>query len=98
MKPNKIIDDLVEEFETTWSDFIGDIEFHEAFAHLAEDSEAPLVLPEMAKWLRTTLTLAYQEGRCSVLAEQNHETRKLLDGFAHPKDCEMCRPINEERA
>jgi len=47
------------------------------------------------------LEVVYIEGRCSVLAEMNHEQKKLLDGFAHPKDCELChlpdRPINSER-
>ena len=50
------INKIVEEFESTWSNYIGDIEFGEAFAHLAQDPEVPLVLPEMAHWLRTTLT------------------------------------------
>jgi hypothetical protein len=56
MKDSQEIERIVEEFESTWSDFIGDIEFGEAFAHLAQDPEVPFVLPEMAHWLRTTLT------------------------------------------
>lgn len=31
-----------------------------------------------------------QKGREEVLEEINHEQRKLLDGFAHPKDCKFC--------
>jgi hypothetical protein len=56
LKDYQEIERIVEEFESTWSDFIGDIEFSEAFAHLAQDPEVPFVLPEMAHWLRTTLT------------------------------------------
>ena len=82
MTQNKTINDLVEELKDWgWSTEGG----KEAFRHAQIDM------------VRQSLTLAYQEGRCSVLAELNHETRQLLDGFAHPKDCEMCRPINEER-
>ena len=53
--PNEI-EATVAEFEKYWSDFIGDIEFGEAFTHIAQDPEVPYVLPEMAHWLRTTLT------------------------------------------
>ena len=43
----------------------------------------------------------YQAGRGSILTELVHEERKFFDGFAHPKDCELChlpdRPLNSER-
>lgn len=32
------------------------------------------------------------EGRFEAYKEQIHEHEKLIDGFSHPKDCEMCNP------
>lgn len=34
---------------------------------------------------------AYQEGRDSAFKEILHEHKKFIDGFGHPKDCEMCK-------
>jgi hypothetical protein len=107
MTPNKSIDDLVEELpkkkclycdgdgytvERDPRDETGQTPMQEGCDHC--HAEGFITTLDV---VRTALTLAYQEGRCSVLAEMNHETRQLLDGFDHPKDCEMCRPINQER-
>jgi len=55
----------------------------------------------LKNWLRTTITKVYQAGRGSILTELVHEEKKFFDGFAHPKDCELChlpdRPLNSER-
>ena len=75
------VERIVEEFEATWSDFIGDIEFSEAFAHLAQDPEVPLVLPEMAHWLRTTLT-TYSNAQVEEIikmAEGNKRNYPMVD-------------------
>lgn len=57
------VEGMVKGFEETWSDFIGDIEFNDAFKHLADDPDVPFVLPEMCKWLRTTLHHQLQKAR-----------------------------------
>jgi hypothetical protein len=38
------------------------------------------------------------EGRYEVLAELEHDKKKLLDGFAHPKDCPLCAPKEDIEA
>jgi hypothetical protein len=76
------VERIVEEFEATWSDFIGDIEFSEAFAHLAQDPEVPLVLPEMAHWLRTTLT-TYGNTRVEEIIKI---VEKYFEGLIHIPD------------
>lgn len=40
--------------------------------------------------VRERLKELYELGRKSVLDEMKHEQEKLLDGFAHPKDCKVC--------
>ncbi len=35
----------------------------------------------------------HEDGRQSVLDEWEHEKRKLLDGFGHPKNCTMCSKV-----
>lgn len=42
-------------------------------------------------WWAPVLDEAYQAGRESVIAEFDHDQKKLLDGFAHPKDCGKCK-------
>lgn len=44
---------------------------------------------------REILTSIYQRGREDLQKEIAHEQRKLLDGFAHPKDCPQCSPLPE---
>lgn len=39
-------------------------------------------------------TSEYKRGRQSIIDEWNHERQKLLEGFSHAKDCEMCKFIN----
>jgi hypothetical protein len=70
-------------------------------AYLADPDTRDMV----EKACLVALTYAFQEGGEHVLAKIDHDQRKLLDGFGHPKECEDCkkiipspdRPINEER-
>jgi len=34
---------------------------------------------------------AFSLGKIDILKEQMHDQQKLLDGFSHPKDCELCK-------
>lgn len=36
---------------------------------------------------------SYQEGQESIIKEIEHDQRKFLDGFSHPKDCEICHSL-----
>jgi hypothetical protein len=62
-------DEIVKEFEITWSDFIGDIEFNEQFKHLASDQDVPFILPEMSKWLRNALSQVRKKEWARVLRD-----------------------------
>lgn len=35
---------------------------------------------------------AYTLGQQHQIEYMLHETKKFIDGFAHPKDCEKCNP------
>lgn len=49
---------------------------------------------EIEDFIRTKLAESFKagerKGRADILRELQHDQRKLLDGFAHPKGCEMC--------
>lgn len=67
------------------------------------DEKAPLSVArngiglDYEQWqsVRAFLLSTFDAGRASgieeVKEEINHENRKLLDGFSHPKDCRMCK-------
>lgn len=38
----------------------------------------------------------YERAMREMTRVQKHETRKLLDGFAHPKDCEDCSLLDNK--
>lgn len=46
-------------------------------------------------FITTQLEIAWREGRKSVFQHLNHESNKMLDGFAHPKDCVICKTLNQ---
>jgi len=52
----------------------------------------------MCDWFENYLHLAeqkgYEKGQQDLLDEWNHDQKQLLDGFAHPKDCKMCKKHN----
>ncbi len=45
---------------------------------------------EALKFIQEHIEEAYKQGRKSIIDEVNHAQKKLLDGFSHSKDCEMC--------
>jgi len=55
-------------------------------------------LLEVKYFLSESLHLAeqkgYERGQQDLLDEWNHDQKQLLDGFAHPKDCKMCKKHN----
>jgi len=48
------------------------------------------------KEVERVLNKVYQAGRDSLKIEMEHELQKLADGFAHPKDCEMCQLLTKQ--
>lgn len=59
-------------------------------AGLADGSDKPLLAIENVR------ALGIREGRNQILEEWNHDQKKMIDGFSHPKDCEMCLRDNQE--
>ena len=45
--------------------------------------------------IKNAIITAIVEERNEMRDEVNHEQRKLLDGFAHPRDCSMCNKIEK---
>jgi len=52
----------------------------------------------MKRFITSEIHLAeqkgYERGQQNLLDEWNHDQKQLLDGFAHPKDCKMCKKHN----
>ena len=46
--------------------------------------------PDAEARLTKALQAQRDAGRQEVYSEMEHEQKKLLDGFSHPKDCSMC--------
>lgn len=41
--------------------------------------------------LQEAITFGREQGRRELLEELNHEEKKFIDGFSHPRDCELCK-------
>lgn len=51
--------------------------------------------PKILSFQSSLIARAFDAGRKSVTDELNHEQQKLLEGFAHPKDCQSCNPNHD---
>ena len=73
MNTNGKIKEVADDFILYYNDFIGDIEFADAFKHLAVNPDNPLVIEHMHHWLQR---------RLEALVREEREQIKLL---AHSK-------------
>ena len=46
--------------------------------------------------IRPLLAQLEEEVREQIKKEEEHDQQKLLDGFGHPKDCEMCKTLTRK--
>ncbi len=56
-----------------------------------EVSVVPINIAHML--LEEAYKLGYKDAEKDVFDAFEHENKKLLDGFAHPNDCEMCMTV-----
>ena len=81
---NQTIEEAVEEFEEKFGSADYGINKFRQF-----DTDG-IFLQDGTDWLRQALQAQRDAGRQEVYSEMEHEQKKLLDGFSHPKDCSMC--------
>ena len=63
MNTNDKIKEVADDFILYYNDFIGDIEFADAFKHLAANPDNPLVIEHMHHWLQHRLEALVREER-----------------------------------
>ena len=63
MTTNDKIKEVSDDFLLYYNDFIGDIEFADAFKHLAVNPDNPLVIEHMYHWLQHRLEALVREVR-----------------------------------
>ena len=59
------------------------------------DTPMPTEKKELKKgeqW-RRGYQAGWEAGLKTLAKEMKHEQKKMLDGFAHPRNCEMCKKI-----
>ena len=79
MKTNDKIKEIPDDFLLYYNDFIGDIEFADAFKHLAVNPDNPLVIEHMYHWLQHRLETLVREERAKALSDMFQEIAKLSD-------------------
>jgi len=59
--PERSVEEIVKEFYEFFNDFIGDVQFSDAFKHFAVNDDNPVVIDDIARWLTQTLTAERQK-------------------------------------
>ena len=67
-----------------------------AYGYWCVHTEGEELLKDIEILIHYRESIAYKAGRQSVIDEWNHEHRKFIEGFAHPKDCPICKTLIDE--
>ena len=88
MKTNDKIKEIPDDFLLYYNDFIGEIEFADAFKHLAVNPDNPLVIEHMYHWLQHRLETLVREEREE---ERANWKRVLADDSCECDNCHRTR-------